>query len=178
MNKVVAFAALSLLAVGAAPVFADSKDRDQTFFQSVEGQWVGPGEIVAGKYKGTKFSCSLAGSTPSGKVGMTLDGSCRVGVFSQPMKATVVRSGKTYSGSFMDGAKGKGLDIVGGNVSGDRVVFSLNRKQLNGAMVARISDLDTMNVTVSVRLDTETVPVIGMTLKRVDTTLTSSVKKN
>lgn len=178
MNKVVAIAALSLLALGTAPVSADSKDRDQTFFQSVEGQWVGPGEIVAGKYKGTKFNCTLAGTTPDGKVGMTLDGSCRVGVFSQPMKATVVRSGKAYTGAFMDGAKGKGLDIVGGNVSGDRVVFSLNRKQLNGAMVARITDLDTMNVTVSVRLDTESVPVIGMTLKRVDTTLTSSVRKN
>lgn len=178
MHKVLTFASLSLVAAGLAPISAQAKDRDQTFFETVQGQWVGPGEIVAGKYKGTKFNCSLAGTTPDDKVGMTLDGSCRVGVFSQPMKATVVRTAGAYRGAFMDGAAGKGLDIVGGNVAGDRVVFSLNRKQLNGAMVARITDQDTMNVTVSVRLESETVPVVGMTLKRVDTTLTSSTKKN
>ncbi len=49
---------------------------------------MGPGEIVAGKYKGTKFTCTLDGTTPAEKAGMTLDGSCRVGIFNQPMKAT------------------------------------------------------------------------------------------
>ena len=63
------------------------------FFQSIEGAWVGPGEIVAGKYKGTKFTCSFSGPTPSSKLGMTLDGGCRVGMFTQKMSATVEHSG-------------------------------------------------------------------------------------
>ena len=33
--------------------------------RSVEGEWAGPGEIVAGKYKGTKFTCNFTGSTPA-----------------------------------------------------------------------------------------------------------------
>ncbi len=35
--------------------------RDKAFFESVAGTWKGPGEIVAGKYKGTKFTCNLIG---------------------------------------------------------------------------------------------------------------------
>jgi len=171
-------ACLTLLPVSfsAAPVLA--ADKDKQFFQSIEGQWSGPGEIVAGKYKGTKFVCNLAGSTPDENVGMTLDGTCRVGVFSQPMKATVTRAGSAYSGKFNDGAEGKGLDVTSGSVSGNKVVFGLNRKQLNGAMLARISDPNTMNVTVSVRVDKELVPVIGMNLKRVDNIAVGSIAKN
>ncbi len=139
---------------------------------------VRPGEIVAGKYKGTKFVCDLAGTTPAGAVGMTLDGTCRVGVFSQPMKATVVRVGSSYSGKFNDGAAGKGLDVTSGSVNGNKVVFGLNRKQLNGAMLAHVSGPNTMNVTVSVRVEKELVPVIGMSLRRVDRTTVSSIARN
>ncbi len=59
---------------------------------------------------------------------MTLDGSCRVGVFTQKM-ATVERQGHGYRGTFMDGG-GKGLDVVSGNVDGRRVVLALNRSAL------------------------------------------------
>ena len=69
----------------------------------------------------------------------------------------------------MDGADGSGLDIISGNVVNDRkVVFAINRNQLRGIMQARLPDEDTMNVTVSVRVDKAMVPVIGMSLKRVD----------
>lgn len=162
-------AVLPLAAVLLAPAgLAEASDRDQKFFRQVQGEWVGPGEIVAGKYKGTKFTCTLTGETPSGKVGMTLGGSCRVGMFSQSMSATIERRGRGYQGKFLDGAAGKGLDITGGNVTGDRVVMSLNRNQLNGAMLARLKGDNAMNVTVSVRVDKKLVPVIGMNLKRVD----------
>ncbi len=143
-------------------------DRDIQFFQNVRGEWTGPGEIVAGKYKGTKFTCSLTGDTPAGKVGMALEGSCRVGLFSQKMSARIERRGKSYKGTFLDGAGGDGLDIVAGSVSGSKVVMTLNRNQLNGAMLANLKGKDAMNVTVSVRVNKELVPVIGMNLKRVD----------
>ena len=170
--------ALLASAVLAWPVTASALDRDNRFFQQVEGMWSGPGEIVAGKYKGTKFTCNFKGETPSNNVGMSLDGSCRVGLFTQKMSASVVRRGRNYRGKFMDGAAGEGLDITSGNVDGRRVVFSINRKQLNGAMLARLPNDNTMNVTVSVRVNRKLVPVIGMKLKRMDNSATGSVARN
>ena len=85
---------------------------------------------------------------------MKLDGGCRVGVFMQKMTATIQKNGKGYSGTFQDGAAGKGLDVVSGNVVNDRkVVFGLNRKALKGAMQARLPDDNSMVVTVSVRVE-------------------------
>lgn len=156
---------VSVLVVGSG---ASAADSDELFFQSVEGKWSGPGEIVAGKYKGTKFVCKLEGSTPGFVAGMKLDGSCNVGIFSQPMKASVVRSGGTYQGEFNDGSEGTGLDVVSGKVTGNRVVLGLNRKDLNGVMLAHVDEDDSMNVTISVKVDSELVPVIDMNLKRVD----------
>jgi hypothetical protein len=152
-------------------------ERDRQFFEAIEGQWGGPGEIVAGKYKGTKFTCSFTGSTPDGKLGLTLDGGCRVGVFTQKMTASIEHGGgKGYKGSFMGGSAGAGLDIVSGNVVDARkVVFGINRKQLNGIMQARIPDDNSMIVTVSVRVDKQMVPVIGMSLKRMDATEVGSI---
>ena len=181
MKRVILSAILPVLVASAATAgfaaSAQAAERDRKFFQSVEGDWSGPGEIVAGKYQGTKFNCTFNGSTPAKKLGMTLDGSCRVGVFTQKMSATVEHKGaKGYKGTFMDGAAGKGLDIVSGNVvDGGKVVLAINRNQLKGVMQARVADKNTMNVTVSVRVEKELVPVIGMSLKRVDATAVGSI---
>ncbi|APO67842.1 hypothetical protein ACDY96_35730 [Rhizobium mongolense] len=146
---------------------ATAATRDKAFFESVAGNWRGPGEIVAGKYKGTKFSCNLIGSAVSdGGAGIKLDGSCRVGVFKQPMSAVITQSRGGYKGKFLDGAAGKGLDVVSGTVTQDTVVVGLNRAKLNGAMIARVRDDKTMNVTVSVKVEDRMVPVIGLTLTR------------
>ncbi len=171
MKSVTRIAALSLAAALGwlgVPAGGGAEERGGRFCKSVQGVWVGPGEIVAGKYKGTKFTCRLNGSTPSGKVGMTLDGSCRVGVFSQRMSATVERGGRGYRGTFLDGAAGEGLDIVSGSVDGKKVTFSISRKQLNGAMSARLPNKNAMNVSVSVKVDSQMIRVIAMDLKRVE----------
>src|SRR5690606_20548375 len=173
VTRTILSASLPLLAAVALNSFsadvASASDRDKRFFNKVEGQWSGPGEIVAGKYKGTRFTCNFQGSTPAGKVGMTMDGGCRVGLFTQKMSASVEHKGRQgYRGTFMDGAVGEGLDVVAGSVTGEKVVFTLNRKQLDGAMLARMPDGDTMHVTVSVKVDNQMVPVIGMNLKRND----------
>ncbi len=60
---------------------------------------------------------------------MSLDGTCRVGLFTQRMSATVERKGNGYRGTFMDGAAGKGLDIVSGKVAGSKVVVGINRSE-------------------------------------------------
>lgn len=168
-------ASVAIVAGLAAP--AAAADRDQRFFQSIEGTWTGSGEIVAGKYRGTKFNCTLAGSSPDKKLGMGLDGNCRVGVFTQKMTATIIPSKKTgYQGQFMDGAAGAGMDIVAGNVVDDRkVVLAIHRNDLKGIMQARLPTDDTMNVTISVRVEEELVPVIGMALKRVDGTAVGAI---
>jgi hypothetical protein len=158
----VAFAVASYASIGVA----DAGSRDKSFFQGISGEWSGPGEIVAGKYKGTKFNCALTGTTEDRATGMTLDGYCRVGVFKQPMKAVIKSAGRSYKGQFLDGAAGKGLDVVSGNVVGQKMVVGLTRAQLTGAMIARLQGKNTMTVTISVKVQDEMIPVIGMSLNR------------
>ena len=160
-------AAAALSPVADVAPAATAATRDKAFFDSVTGSWKGPGEIVAGKYKGTKFTCNLVGEpTGDSSAGIKLDGTCRVGVFKQPMTAVISQSGSSYKGKFLDGAAGKGLDVVSGAVSEDTVVVGINRAKLNGAMIARVRDDKTMNVTVSVKVESQMVPVIGLTLTR------------
>lgn len=174
MKRTLLLAGLILAAL--VPGTLQAAENDAQFFQSVEGQWTGPGEVVAGKYKGTKFVCNFTGQAVSGTPGMTLDGSCRVGLFMQKMTATIRKSENGYSGKFNDGAAGKGLDVISGNVvSGRKVVFGLNRKALKGSMQARLPDDNSMVITVSVRVEKDMVPVIGMSLKRVDGTAVGAI---
>ena len=171
----VAAASLTALTCAASPAFSSD---DKAFFEQVSGHWKGPGEIVAGKYKGTKFTCDLTGEPADGAAaGIKLDGTCRVGVFKQPMSALITQKGKTYTGKFLDGANGKGLDIVSGNVAKDKVVVGINRKKLNGAMIARLQDPSTLNITISVKVEDAMVPVIGVSLSRqVDTMAVGSIE--
>ena len=162
--------AMSLAALGlaaaAAVAPAEAGSRDKVFFRGVQGEWNGPGEIVAGKYKGTKFTCKLIGTAEEAATGITLDGYCRVGVFKQPMKAVIKAAGRSYKGQFLDGAAGKGLDIVSGNVSGQKMVVGITRAKLSGAMIARLQGENTMTVTISVKVEDQMIPVIGMSLNR------------
>ena len=171
--KLARTAALALTFVAVVP---PAQANDRAFFDNISGRWTGPGEIVAGKYKGTRFSCSLDGSPTGAKPGMKLDGKCRVGLFSQRISATVQRQGRSYTGTFLDGAKGKGLDVISGNVSGDRVTMSMVREELKGAMVARVKPSGQLGITVSVRIGEQLVPVIGIDLNRVDGTATGSIR--
>ncbi|MBD8555821.1 hypothetical protein IFT84_15035 [Rhizobium sp. CFBP 8762] len=171
-----AAATLAALAVTSTPALAGSMDK--AFFEQVSGSWKGPGEIVAGKYKGTKFTCDLNGEPQMAPVvGIKLDGFCRVGVFKQPMSALITQKGDSYTGTFLDGSDGKGLDIVSGKVATDKMVIGLTRKKLNGAMIARMQDDKTMNVTISVKVEDTMVPVIGVSLNRqVDSIAVGSIK--
>ena len=139
---------------------------EQQFFNGIEGNWHGPGEIVAGKYKGTKFTCTLKGITAQNAIGMDVDGSCRIGVFSQPMSAKIYKSGDAYTGRFLDGEKGEGMDVTGGRFTTSRLVVGIKRKKLDATMVARLQSNNQLNVTISVNVQGQLVPVIGMVLKK------------
>ena len=93
------------------------------------------------------------------------------------MSALITQKGNTYTGKFLDGAEGKGLDIISGNVAKDKVVVGINRKKLNGAMIARLQDDQTMNITISVKVEETMVPVIGVSLNRqIDAIAVGSIK--
>jgi len=145
--------------------FATAEASDYSYFKKVQGRWSGSGRIVAGPYKNTRFTCNLAGEVPS-RVGMKLAGSCRVGLFSQAIEATVSKRGKSYRGKFLDGAKGKGLDIVSGRLRGRKLVLGIKRKQLRGTMVANLKGNNAMNITISVRVNGNLTPFIGLSLNR------------
>lgn len=162
--------AVSFLANSAA--FAS----DSKFFKGIEGKWSGPGEIVAGKYKGTKFVCTFDGSNPDQKIGMSIDGSCRVGVFSQKMNASIIKTAGKYLGAFLDGAKGEGMDVTGGRYTKNRIIVDIVRNDLNGILVVNLDDKNRMKATISVRHNKQLIPVIGMNLARIDAgTVTGSV---
>ena len=140
---------------------------ERSFFKGIQGKWRGPGEIVAGKYKGTKFVCTFDGDSLKNASGMNIGGSCRIGLFSQPMNALVRKAGGKYRGKFLDGAKGEGMDVIGGRYSRSRLSVNIVRKDLRGVMVTSLNKQNRLNVTVSVHVGKKLIPVIGMTLKRV-----------
>lgn len=155
-------AAALLALVLSAPAMAS----EASFYRDVQGRWTGPGQIVAGKFKGTRFTCDLNGLSPSSKTGLSIGGACRVGMFSQPINADVERAGRVYVGKFLDGEAGEGMDVIGGRYTGSKLIVDIRRKDLRGVMVAKLNSTNQLNITISVWLDTELIPVIGMTLQR------------
>lgn len=165
----------SIFFIGLMTLGAQASER--TFFTNIVGKWKGPGEIVAGKFKGTKFVCTFDGESLGNASGMNIDGSCRVGLFSQPMNALVRKAGGSYRGKFLDGAAGEGMDVTGGRYSRSRLSVNILRKDLRGVMVTNLSKNNKLNVTISVHVGKQLVPVIGMTLKRIGTTKLASKRK-
>jgi hypothetical protein len=156
------FSIVTLFATGVGSAYSGEKQ----FFSGIAGSWYGPGEIVAGKYKGTKFTCRLNGKSVQKNVGMDIAGSCRIGMFSQPMSARIKKSGNSYSGKFLDGEKGEGMDVTGGRFTTSRLVVGLKRKKLDATMVARLDKNRKLNVTISVDVQGKMIPVIGMALDK------------
>ncbi len=177
MRKVTNLLILTLLTIAGYSTIGSSASNagELAFFKGIEGEWRGPGEIVAGKYKGTKFTCSLTGQSDKSGVGMDVKGSCRVGVFSQPMSARIFKSGGKYRGQFLDGEKGQGMDVTGGRFTSSRLVVGIKRNKLNATMVARLDNNRKLNVTISVHVQDQLIPVIGMALDRI--TRTGALKK-
>lgn len=155
----------------------EAQASDRTFFTGVEGKWRGPGEIVAGKFKGTKFVCTFDGDSLKNASGMNIGGSCRVGLFSQPMNALVRKAGSSYRGKFLDGAAGEGMDVIGGRYSRSKLSVNITRKDLRGVMVTSLNKQGKLNVTISVHVGRKLIPVIGMTLDRIGEKKMASKRK-
>jgi hypothetical protein len=163
----IVFSGLIALLLSLASATSIAHAGEKRFFNNIEGRWTGPGQIVAGKFKGTKFVCSFEGVKPGSKHNLLIDGDCRVGLFSQPMRASLSRTARGYSGQFLDGQAGKGMDVIGGKYSASRLDVDIKRHDLDGVMTARLSSEDLLNVTISVHVESSLIPVIDMSLKRV-----------
>ncbi len=175
MRRVSNFFAATIFSISVflAIIPTDTNAGEKQFFIDIAADWHGPGEIVAGKYKGTKFTCNLKGETSRKNIGMNINGYCRVGVFSQPMSANILKSGNRYRGRFLDGQKGEGMDVTSGRFSTSRFVVGLKRKKLDATLVARLDGNRKLNVTISVLVQGKLIPVIGMALGK--TTRTSQL---
>ncbi|MEO0910724.1 MAG: hypothetical protein AAFX96_10420 [Pseudomonadota bacterium] len=82
------------------------------------------------------------------------------------MNADIIKTAGQYIGKFLDGAKGDGMDVRGGRFTKNRLVVDIKRKNLNGIMVANLSDPKHLKVTISVKHNQTLIPVIGMNLRR------------
>ncbi len=151
--------------IGASPVAA-AQLSETGFYQQLSGNWSGPGEIVAGRYKGTRFICDFLGKPVDANVGIDIGGNCRVGVFSQPVTASFERKGRGFTGRFLDGEAGEGMDVTGGQYSPAKLIVDIKRKDLRGLLSARLTREDKLNITISVRVESRIIPVIGMSLVR------------
>ncbi|TNB46605.1 hypothetical protein FF124_16545 [Martelella lutilitoris] len=153
--------------VAALPANAAAESADSAFFRMVAGKWSGPGKIVEGKMKGTRFRCELDGLPIEGeKDGFKLDGKCRAGLFSHPMTAVFIREADGYRGRFLDGEDGDGLEVTGGSVENGKAVIELRREDVEGALVTSLKGPEDLNITLLIKGGTRYVPVIGLSLKR------------
>jgi len=173
MSRVFAFFAAGFLACSfaagcsaaqAGPAMAATNSG--AFLQSVRGAWSGKGQVVAGRYKGIKFSCNFTAPDAADPDNVQFNGSCRTGIFSQPIKASISRRGGTYQGQFNKGAQADGMDITAGQINDRSMVLQLNRDKLKGSMTAQLSGENQLRVTLAVQIDDESIPVIGMDLTR------------
>ena len=166
-TRILRTALLIAVLAAALPASAVAESDDDVFFRQVAGKWVGPGKIVEGKLKGTRFKCELDGLPVSGaEDGFKLDGKCRAGLFSHPITAVFIRDGESYRGEFLDGEDGDGLAVTGGSVENRKAVISLRRKEVEGALVTSLLTEDDLNITLLIKGGTRYVPVIGLSLKR------------
>lgn len=147
----------------ASPMPAEASSR---YFKNVKGDWKGAGSIVAGKYKGTRFNCRLRGADRGG-ANLQIDGTCRIGLFTQKITANLSRRAGKYRGTFLDGAQGKGMDITSGRVGDNKLTVAINSKGLTGAIVANLVSRNKMRVSISVRVSSgRYVPVVGLDLTK------------
>ncbi|MBB4121827.1 hypothetical protein [Martelella radicis] len=153
--------------VSALPAASAAESDDSAFFRQVAGKWSGPGKIVEGKMKGTRFRCELDGLPIEGDTqGFKLDGKCRAGLFTHPMTAIFIREKDGYRGRFLDGEDGDGLEVTGGSVEDGKAVIALRREEVEGALVTNLIGDEDLNITLLIKGGTRYVPVIGLSLKR------------
>ncbi|WP_176083271.1 hypothetical protein [Martelella sp. HB161492] len=157
-------AAVALL-ISSLPARAESEGS--SFFTAVAGAWSGKGEIIEGTMKGKRFSCFLDGTPLAGQqTGFSLNGSCRSGLFSKHVEAIFEKDDQGFTGRFLDGADGEGLDVTGGSVTPRQAVLDISRENIDGALITTLDGDDRLNITISLFGASRLIPVIELSMER------------
>ena len=145
---------------------ADAQDINMNeYFESIQGKWAGKGEVIAGKYKNTKFICNINGKTPE-TIGMDIDGDCRIGFISQKISAFVEKNHNLYRGEFLGGAEGNGLDIIGGVLKDEKFTAYLVRDNLGGTIEINGQKKDNMKIDIAIEYQEQLYPIIVLNMVR------------
>ena len=157
-------AAAALLA--AAPARADEAAE---FMQRFSGKWVGTGQLLVGTE--VEFACELNGDPSPTQLTFGMTGRCWMGRLSAPVHAALRYNAETnrFYGSFMDGADGDGLDIVGAR-AGEGFSLNLSKGAVQGRLSAETVSRDQMKITIFYRdtANDRELPVVAMGFTRKD----------
>ncbi|MYZ49923.1 hypothetical protein [Propylenella binzhouense] len=161
-----AFAA-ALLA--SATVAEAAPPKALLFMQRFGGEWIGTGQLLIGPQIGTQFHCALNGNPSSTQMTLGMSGKCWMGSLSVPVLARIHYDEPTdrFYGSFMDGAAGNGVDIMGAQTE-TGVSLRLTQGILQGGMLAEpVGDMQ-MRVLLSFRdrANDRDIPVVSMGFTR------------
>lgn len=164
--KTIIIAVVSIVIANNANAEINQQKQDiKKYFKSIEGTWEGNGEVIAGKYKDTKFKCTLNGKTPK-KIGMDIEGNCKIGIFNQKITAKITRHHDHYRGTFLGGAEKYGLDVVSGKLSNDIFIAALVRENINGSIIVNATHKNKMGIYIAVEVNERFYPIIELELDK------------
>ena len=166
------FRVLSLVFAAAlsfnGPAFAGEASD---FMERFSGDWLGTGQLLVGSESGLQFSCELKGNPSRSQLSFGMSGRCWMGNLSAPVHARLRYNADTneFYGEFMDGADGKGLDIVGVR-AGEGFSMRLTRGMAQGRLAAEAVNPDQMTITIFYRdrVNNRELAVVAMGFTRKD----------
>jgi hypothetical protein len=166
MFRVTALAFAAILSTGAAPARADDAAM---FMDRFSGDWAGVGELLVGEESGLQFQCELDGEPSRTRLTFAMTGRCWLGRLSARIHASLHYNAHTneFYGSFLGGADGDGLDVVGQR-AGDGFSMRLVRGGVQGRLTAEAVNPDRLEVIIyyrDVQNDRE-LPVVAMAFDR------------
>lgn len=148
------FATLAVLALSLAglslPSATSAEENDAaTFMERFSGEWRGTGKLLIGPETGLKFNCALDGNPSRTELTFDMSGKCWAGRLSAQVYAKLHYNAETnrFYGDFLDGAKGKGVDVIGERKD---YGFSLllSRGMTQGELIAKPAGNNKMTITI------------------------------
>ena len=135
------------------------------FMDKFSGEWRGTGKVLLGPDSGLKFHCRLDGDPSKSRMTFGMNGRCWMGRLAAPIYARLRYNRETnrFYGSFMDGAEGQGVDIVGERL-GQGFRMKLSRGTAQGRLMAEPVGDDELKVIISLydRRNNREIPIVAM----------------
>ncbi len=169
MHRVLAICLSIATGLAAASGPAVAGEDAARFMEKFSGEWRGSGKLLIGPDSGMKFHCALNGDPSRTQMTFGMKGKCWVGRLSAPVFARLRYNddNNRFYGDFMDGAEGKGVDIVAER-AGNGFSMWLSRGQLQGELVASPAGKSKMTILISLidQKRDRKIPVVAMGFAR------------